>query len=356
MPLRSLALAFVRDESPIHASPRPSGERFVRAGDKVALRSPSEILSTLDDHGCLEGVPFMPEMLHFFDKQFTVTARVERACDTVNYSGVLLLRKTVILDDHRCDGTGHDGCQAQCRLYWKEAWLRPARTETVGEEPTASEAFGELERLAKANVLATTSTEESRTFKCQATELIRAGESVSWYDTRSFFQELIGGNVRPWRWVYVMTRVILHEVGLRLGLATTGFSPFRADELKPGGAVAPSPRGLHAGQLVRIQSKSEIRKTLNQKGMNRGMSFDKEMVPYCGRTAHVKAKVERFIDERTGRMVELASDAYILDGVVCQSYRSDKRWFCTRAIYPWWREAWLEPVEGGAKEQRTNAG
>ena len=21
-----------------------------------------------------------------------------------------------------------------------------------------------------------------------------------------------------------------------------------------------------------------------------------------------------------------------------------KRWFCPRAIYPWWREAWLEPI------------
>ena len=78
--------------------------------------------------------------------------------------------------------------------------------------------------------------------------------------------------------------------------------------------------------------------------MFRGLSFDQEMVPYCGRTARVKAKVERFIDERTGRMVELTSDAYILDGVVCQSVRSDKRWFCSRDIYPWWREAWLEPL------------
>ena len=53
-------------------------------------------------------------------------------------------------------------------------------------------------------------------------------------------------------------------------------------------------------------------------------------------------------------MVELASDAYILEGVVCQSYRSDKRWFCARAIYPWWREAWLDPA--GTPTDDTSTG
>src|SRR4051794_24662166 len=105
----------------------------MRAGDKVELRSPTEILATLDGQGCLGGVPFMPEMLGFFGTSFTVKARVERACDTVNNTGVLRLPNTVILDDLRCDGTGHAGCEAQCRLYWKEAWLRPASSGTGGD-------------------------------------------------------------------------------------------------------------------------------------------------------------------------------------------------------------------------------
>ena len=44
-------------------------------------------------------------------------------------------------------------------------------------------------------------------------------------------------------------------------------------------------------------------------------------------------------------MVELASDCLILDGVACSGERSSWRWFCPRAIYPWWREAWLRRVE-----------
>ena len=284
----------------------------------------------------------MPEMLEHFGKDFTVTARVERACDTVTYAGVRRLPDTVILDDARCNGSGHGGCQAQCRLYWKEAWLMLAADGTAAREALAADGLDELERLVTANATAVGSTAEDKVFACQATELIRAGESVSWYDVGSFMRELTTRNVSPWRWVYVMVRIVLHEVGLRVGLTTRGFSPFRQDQLTATRADTTPPRGLQVGELVQIRSKEQIRGTLNREGMNRGMSFDKEMVPYCGRTARVKAKVVRFVDEKTGRMVELASDAYILEGVVCQSYRSDKRWFCARAIYPWWREAWLD--------------
>jgi len=51
----------------------------VRAGDRVELRSPAEILATLDGNGALDGVPFMPEMLEFFGTTFTVQARQQEA-------------------------------------------------------------------------------------------------------------------------------------------------------------------------------------------------------------------------------------------------------------------------------------
>ena len=294
----------------------------------------------------------MPEMLEHFGKEFTVTTRVERACDTVTYAGVRRLPDTVILDDERCNGSGHAGCQAQCRLYWKEAWLEPVADGTRTRVGSSADGFDELERLVTANTTTAGSTPEDMVFMCQATELVHAGESVSWYDIGSFIRELTTGNVRPLRWVYVMVRIVLHEVGLRLGLTTRGFSPFRPRQLPARRAELPAPRGLQVGELVQIRSKEKIRETLNRDGMNRGMSFDKEMVPYCGRTARVQSKVARFVDEKTGRMVELASDAYILEGVVCRSYRSDKRWFCARAIYPWWREVWLD-AEDGAPDARA---
>ena len=120
----------------------------------------------------------MPEMLGFFGKTFTVSARAERACDTIGYTGVRRLKDTVILDDLRCDGTAHAGCGAQCRLYWKEAWLQPGSSPARSGSATTGDAFDRLERLAAANVHAVTSTPEEPTFRCQATELLRASEPV----------------------------------------------------------------------------------------------------------------------------------------------------------------------------------
>ncbi len=50
---------------------------------------------------------------------------------------------------------------------------------------------------------------------------------------------------------------------------------------------------------------------------NRGLRFDAEMVPYCGKTVRVLRRADRFIDERTGLMVEPRSPCMILENVTC---------------------------------------
>jgi hypothetical protein len=322
------------------------------AGDKVELRSPEEILATLDERGSLDGLPFMPEMLGYFGRTFTVDAQVERACDTIGYSGVRRLKDTVILDDLRCDGAGHAGCQAQCRIYWKEAWLRPASVDANGGYGHDDETLAELKRIAEANAKADDSTPAEPRFRCQATELLRASEPVGWWSMRSFFHELTSGNVGPWQFVRQMTRLVVEELARRLHLLSA--YPFPRKE-RPVRSVTTAAVGLKPGELVQIRSKREIRDTLTPEGKNRGLWFDREMLPYCGQTARVKTKVERFIDEGSGRLIELASDAYILDDVICKSTRSEGRWFCPRAIYPWWRECWLQPLEGEPAEPSTAA-
>lgn len=320
----------------------------MRAGDSVELRSPAEILATLDEHGLLEGLPFMPEMLGYFGRTFRVDAQVERACDTIGYTGVRRLKDTVILDDLRCDGSGHAGCQAQCRLYWKEAWLRPAGSRKSNGDVRGDESLAQLKRIAETNVHGEASTHEEPTFRCQATELLRASEPVGWWSVRSLVHEFTGGNVGFFKFVRFMTRLVVEEIARRIGLLTQ--HAFKHSQLSEQPAVTQDLRGFRPGELVQIRSRHEIRETLTPEGKNRGLWFDREMLPYCGQKARVKTKVERFIDEGSGRLVELASDCYILDDVVCQSSRSEGRWFCPRAIYPWWREAWLEPVEQAVDE------
>src|SRR5579859_4615199 len=100
------------------------GQDLLRRGDLVEVRSAAEILATLDDRGELEAVPFMPEMIRSCGQRFKVTARAERVCDTIVWPGTRSMADTVLLEDRRCDGSGHGGCAAECLLYWKEAWLR----------------------------------------------------------------------------------------------------------------------------------------------------------------------------------------------------------------------------------------
>src|SRR4030095_847663 len=105
----------------------------LRRGDRVRVRNLGEILSTLDDQGTLECLPFMPEMKQFCGKTFTVSSRLEKTC--VEGLGARLLPNTVTLHDARCDGCAHDGCQRSCTLLWKESWLEPVEN---GEPPVPS--------------------------------------------------------------------------------------------------------------------------------------------------------------------------------------------------------------------------
>ena len=95
----------------------------LRAGEWVRVRSKAAILSTLDQDGQLQGLPFMPEMFAYCGKRFRVWKRAHKTCDTVNKTGGLRMTAAVHLEDTRCDGQAHGGCQAECLIFWKEAWL-----------------------------------------------------------------------------------------------------------------------------------------------------------------------------------------------------------------------------------------
>ena len=82
------------------------------------------------------------------------------------------------------------------------------------------------------------------------------------------------------------------------------------------------------------------------------MSFDAELMPYCGGIYRVRGRVERFIDEKTGYMKRMKTPAVILEGAYCRARYSNHRMFCPRAIFSWWREIWLERIPDNAQRQR----
>ena len=64
------------------------GRLDLRVGDVVVVSSEAEILATLDERGELDALPFMPEMLEFCGKRFTVDKVAHKLCDTMTRSGM----------------------------------------------------------------------------------------------------------------------------------------------------------------------------------------------------------------------------------------------------------------------------
>jgi hypothetical protein len=310
------------------------------------VRPAAEILATLDEDSALEGQPFMPEMLQYVGKRFTVSKRIEKLCNNVDpaLSPSRRLHATVHLDDLRCNGQAHGGCQMACRLFWKEEWLRPVDAESESAEVNGS-ADVRLQALSHVGTRAVRELdgEQVEVYRCQATEAIAASEPLNRFDPRQFAREVSVGNVSLVHLVWVIMRTIWFKA-LRLAHLRR-MLPLR---LPSNGRVAEArePLRLRAGDFVQVRSKEEIAQTLDEQGRNRGLSFSPEMIRYCGRVFRVRNRVERLIDETSGKMIEISNDCLILDGAICPG--EDGCWaylFCQHGTYPFWREAWLRRLK-----------
>jgi hypothetical protein len=316
-------------------------EGDLRRGHLVEVRGAGEILATLDDQGTLGAMPFMPEMIPYLGRRFTVSARADKICDTIG--STLQSRRmtdTVLLDDLRCDGGVHGGCQADCRIYWNVAWLKKVDTlaaPAIGQDPADVVA---LRARIEPNVRASGEGEgDDVRWKCQVTQANEASVPLSNTDPHPYFNELRSGNVGPLTFVKVMARVAYMQPLHRFKLLRRPKGP---NETSP---PRPEPLNLQPGEWVRVKPWEEIEATLTTEAKNRGLSFDIEMVPFCGQVTQVRGRVARIIEEHTGRMLRFRSDCIKLEGVVCSGELSTGRFFCPRKIYPYWREAWLERVD-----------
>jgi hypothetical protein len=314
----------------------------LRRGDVVEVRSAREILATLDEDGMLEAVPFMAEMVGYCGHRFTVEARTEKLCDTIN--NTLQSRRlpdAVLLDDVRCDGSGHGGCQAVCRLYWKEAWLRkvgpgePAPSPDTADDAATAELHERVQRSASS-----VGDDGAPRYRCQATQMVAASVPLSTSDPRPYFRELTSGNVTVRTFARVMSRAAVMQPLHRLRWLP--MPPLKGPSSK---SPSTPPLGLQPGEWVRVKSPDQIRETLTDRGANRGLWFDREMLAFAGKVFRVRARITRIIDERSGAMIELTSDCIVLEDVVCSGELSTGRFFCPRAIYSYWRECWLERVD-----------
>jgi hypothetical protein len=88
-------------------------------------------------------------------------------------------------------------------------------------------------------------------------------------------------------------------------------------ELTPTGETRQPPLlDLQPGELVEMRPQMEIEATLDPDNA-RGPRFYPGML-YCGTRARVVGRVDRIIDERTGRMLKLRGDCVVLEGLWCE--------------------------------------
>jgi hypothetical protein len=367
----------------------------LKAGELVEVRSKEEILDTLDADACLDGLPFMPEMLRYCSMRFRVYKRAHKSCDTVFPTRSRRMANAVHLET-RCDGEAHGGCQAGCLIFWKEDWLKRVNSDSAGRFSSIPDQAFKFEEsqthkgcteddvwrgTEKAN-----QDGEEPTYVCQATRLPYATTDLQWWDIRQYIEDYRSGNVG---FLTILTGLItatfyrlsqridrlqglvvrfLHAIGVRRRWGIGGIGnrivvlcydtisalfggtpwPRKGGSIPIGEPTPTQTLHLQPGELVRIKPYEQILRTVNARNRNRGISFDKEMVPYCGRVYRVLKRVNKIINERTGKIQEMKTPCIVLDSVVCQSRYSECRLFCPRSIYPYWREIWLERLPESA--------
>jgi hypothetical protein len=321
----------------------------------VEVRSQEEILATLDDRGQLENLPFMPEMLQYCGRKFRVFKRADKACDNIVGWSIRRMGNSVHLEGLRCDGTGHDGCEAGCMIFWKEAWLRRTDSNLVSEEnllrrkalPAKNAGFCTVESLITASQ--STNAEKETIYSCQATELRNFTSFMHWWDPRQYVRDFQSGNLSSDVGDSFTENLLELVLGILQGIRAFIISLFRRRGIAfpiIRGTTEKTPSGvldLQPGELVRVRSKDEIVATLNSNSKNRGLYFGPEMTRYCGGIYRVLRRVHHIVDEKTGKMLHMKQPCIVLEGVWCQM--SDYFRFCPKAIYHYWREIWLERVE-----------
>ncbi len=327
----------------------------LKAGEWVEVRSQEEILATLDVRGCLENLPFMPEMLANCGQRMRVYKRADKTCDNIVPWGIRRLEDSVHLENSRCDGTGHSDCQAGCLIFWKEAWLKRAGDNFVPAGNLQSRSAAPVKNsglVTVDSILAATRKTNPQgevVYSCQATEMREYTCYMKWWDPRQYVRDVRSGNLatglsdgsRVGRFVEMTLALwqVVHSIMYSVIRERwyIDYPPIVGKQTKTPIEIL----NIQPGEVVRVKSKEEIIATLDKNNRNRGLFFDCEMLPYCGGLYRVLRRVNHIIDEKTGKMMDMKYPCIVLEGVIC---KSDYHRLCPKAIFSYWRENWLERV------------
>ena len=295
-------------------------------GDLVTVRPLNEILATLDEKGTLGRLPFMPEMREFCGRQFRVSRRAFKTC--VDDAEMRRLDDTVFLEEVRCDGAAHGGCDKACLIFWKEAWLQPAGAVEplpANGEPKIKEL--DLFEFAK----------QGEQFFCQSSEIVNASKPLPWWEPRQYALDLLDNRISVTQWLkglfIAFYNKMAHVTGRQSWRFVAGPGTYNGTR---------SDLNLQPGDLVRVKPLERIRETLDAEGKHQKLLFAPSMAEYCGSVMRVQKRVERIVLEASPRQRAI-KDTVLLEGATCDGVCHR---LCPRQSLLFWRECWLEKVNG----------
>ena len=295
-------------------------------GDLVMVRPLDEILATLDEKGTLGKLPFMPEMREFCGRQFRVSRRAFKTC--VDDTEMRQIDDTVFLEDVRCDGEAHGGCDKGCLIFWKEAWLRPLGA--IDRQPaTGGSKIKELDLFEFAK--------QGDQFFCQSSEIVNASQPLPWWKPRQYVLDLLHNRVSVAQWLKGLFIAFYNKIAEVTGRQSWRFvaGPGTYNGRR-------SALNLQPGDLVRVKSLERIRETLDADGKHQRLLFAPSMTEFCGSVMRVQKRVERIVLEGSPRQRAI-KDTVLLEGATCDGVCHR---LCPRQSLLFWRECWLEKVTG----------
>lgn len=303
------------------------GHDFI-VGDPVEVRSWAEISATLDERGCLEGLPFMPEMLAMCGRRARVFRGMHRLFDYRKSRRMRHMSGAVLLVRSVCDGASHGGCEAACHVIWKAAWLR--RAEPPGAPEPAAAAWPEPSPIETAVLQFGT---RPPRYACQLTQLDAASEPIGEWSVVNFWRPLVSGNVAPAAfvvgWLTHLFNELQHQRG---GIGFPAFEPGGRDGERNDNRFTP-------GDLATVRSSAAIRATLDDRLIHRGLGFEPDMLKHCGGRIHVQAEISKLIDIVSGDMRIMKTPAYLLRDV---HFSGERQLFNAQYEPLFWRGVWLD--------------
>jgi hypothetical protein len=169
-------------------------------------------------------------------------------------------------------------------------------------------------------------------YTCQLTQLHAASKPIGRWDIGDFLRPLVAGNVAFGAFLVGCLTYLFNDVQQkRRGV---GFPTF---EVSAQGEGSEDWR-LQAGDQVVVRSPAEIRATLNDQLMHRGLWFEPDMLKHCGRRYAVQSEVTKLIDIVTGEMRTMQTPAYILRDV---HFSGERQLFNAQHEPLFWRSVWL---------------